>query len=482
MKEVSFKKLANFTPKQREARAALKKYKYLLFGGAKGGGKSHWLRWQLLELLLKWGLKGLTGVRACLFCEDYPTLKDRQVTKISKEFPSWLGKLKTNDIEGLHFAIDPKYGGGILALRNLDDPSKYASAEFAAMGVDELTKNVFDTFEQLRSILRWPGIEDVKFLAGTNPGEIGHAWVKQYFLDKEFPSEEQESDQFGFVQSMVTDNPYNSKTYLKQLSSIADPNLRKAYLEGDWNVFKGQFFSMWRANRNGSPYHVIPSYVPSNLDQIFGSMDWGFEPDSFAYHLHAVVKVSLPDASFERVITFAELYGNKQYPEDWAKDIKNLENGLNVVYRYGDPSAKNKAPLASARQSGGSSVFEEFKKSGINFLPGNNDRKNGYEAQRNWLREAPDGFPYWQCTEACRNLIKQIPAAVYDDNNSFLTKEGGEDHAREGVRYFLISRPFNRIKEVEKKVIPMMSTAYVRQMIAERNKPVGVGGYSIARK
>ena len=89
-------------------------------------------------------------------------------TKIKYEFPKWLGELGDSQTEGLSFVLKPPFGGGILALRNLDDPSKYASSEFAACAIDELTKNKREVFDQLRSIIRWPGIAHNPILAATH--------------------------------------------------------------------------------------------------------------------------------------------------------------------------------------------------------------------------------------------------------------------------------------------------------------------------
>ena len=44
------------------------------------------------------------------------------------------------------FRLHAQYGGGVLALRNLDDPNKYQDTRFAAIGIDELTKNPERTF------------------------------------------------------------------------------------------------------------------------------------------------------------------------------------------------------------------------------------------------------------------------------------------------------------------------------------------------
>lgn len=454
---VKFSKLANFTPRQIEANNAVNLYKYVLFGGAKGGGKSRWLRWELLKLLIKWGGQGLKNVRVGLFCEDYPTLKDRQISKIKNEFPK-IGELKDDRAEGLSFKLSSEYGGGILALRNLDDPSKYNSSEFAAIGIDELTMNPFEVFEQLRTVLRWPGIEDVKFIAGTNPGNIGHAWVKRYWIDRDFPDEEREKNLFCFVRSLPEDNPYNSKTYMEQLLSIADPEMRKAYLEGSWEIFKGQYFSMWREQKDFAPYHVIPQYMPTEFDEIYGSMDWGFNPDSFAYHLYAVSKISLETATFIRIRAFAELYNTRLYPTDWAKKIFAMEKALlpkgkTVCVRYGDPSAWNRDPIT------GTSVADEFKfidtvgrDYQITFTKANNDKLQGWTAFLTWLGEAPDGLPFFQVCDSCPNLKKQIPSMVRDKHNPNVVADGTEDHAVVAARYFLVSRPQNNI--AKKIVIP----------------------------
>jgi len=171
---INFSDLTGFHAKQVEATKAIDKYKYLLYGGAKSGGKSYWLRWALVRQLCKYAAQGHLGVRGALFCEDYPTLKDRQVNKIELEFPPWLGSLQTSNIDGLSFKARGKFGGWTIILRNLDDPSKYMSSEFAICAVDELTRNRKETFDQLRSIIRWPKIADTKFIAASNPGSVGH--------------------------------------------------------------------------------------------------------------------------------------------------------------------------------------------------------------------------------------------------------------------------------------------------------------------
>ena len=227
-----FTELAKFFPKQKEALEASKRFKFVLFGGSVGSGKSYWIRWSCVYWLIKFHQKyKIKGVRAGLFCEDYPSLNDRHLTKIKHEFPDWLGTFNQQRNE---FTLSEDLGGGIIAFRNLDDASKYLSVEFAVIAIDEINRNPKTTFDFLRSRHRWPGIKDVKFLAGCNP--LGEAWVKNMFVKRLFPPDEQEQYEFVYVPALPTDNPHLPKEYYKSLESLPEVQ-RKAYLEGNWDAF-----------------------------------------------------------------------------------------------------------------------------------------------------------------------------------------------------------------------------------------------------
>lgn len=229
---LDFSELSGFFPKQMEAAQASKRFKFTLFGGSVGSGKSRWIRWMAVYWLMDYYSRyGIKGVRAGIFCEDYPSLEDRQISKIKIEFPEWLGKYNQQRHE---FTLSPAYGGGIIAFRNLDDPAKYLSVEFAVIAIDEINRNPKSTFDMLRSRHRWPGIKDVKFIAGCNP--LGEAWVKNLWVKRIFPKEEQEQYEFVFVPALPTDNPYLDKSYYTALESLPETQ-RLAYLEGNWDAF-----------------------------------------------------------------------------------------------------------------------------------------------------------------------------------------------------------------------------------------------------
>ncbi len=253
----NFSDMVNLFEKQKEALNATKKFKFVLYGGSVGAGKSYLLRWACIYWLLYFAAKmNKDGVRAGLFCEDYPSLNDRHLSKIKTEFPDWLG---TYNEQRHEFTLAPEYGSGVLCFRNLDDPSKYLSVEFAIEAVDEVNRNPISMFTLLRTRLRWPGIKDVKFIAACNP--VGEAWVKNFWVKRLFPENEREEQEFFFVKALPTDNPHLDPSYFDSLRSLPEAE-RKAFLEGNWDAFESTM------DENG----FVPLITDSELERTYSSL------------------------------------------------------------------------------------------------------------------------------------------------------------------------------------------------------------------
>lgn len=395
------KDVAKFTPRQLEAIHNLDSglTKFLLYGGALGGGKSYFIRWFAVRFLMKVFIKyGFTFVNVMIACEDYPSLKDRQLQKIALEFPDWLGRSYNDHKEyGRCYILYPEYGSGVICFRNLDDASKYASAEFAAILVDELTKNVYDTFTFLRTRLRWPGLKDIEcpFVGGTNPGSVGHGWVKQLWMSGVFPDEFvfpiDYRSQFCYVPSKANDNPYLDATYWAMLNTLPI-HIRKAFKDGDWDTFVGQVFQEWSAF-----IHVIdPIPVPSSAP-IYMTFDWGFgAPFSVGWWWVD---------SEGRIYRFMEWYGWNGTPNEGvrltdmsiAEGIKKKEKefGLdgNRVIRLASHDCFNKKP---DYRGGGQAppTAEEFRKCGLTLRPTDPGREN--RVKQFHARLAVPAFPWKQ--------------------------------------------------------------------------------------
>lgn len=436
--QVKISELTHFSAKQKEASDLLKNYKYILYGGAMGGGKSYWLRWELVRLLLRWAKRGHTKVVVGLFCEDYPTLQDRHLSKISKEFPTWLGQSHGNHRDyGRCFILSAEYGSGVILFRNLDDSSKYQSAEFAAVAVDELTKNPRDIFTDLRTRLRWAGIDDVKFIGATNPGGIGHAWVKKEWMDNVHEVGEKEGHLFKYIPAKATDNPHLSPSYMDTLSGLPE-DLKKAFIEGDWDIFKGQYFTEWRREIHVCKVFDIPPHWPK-----FICGDYGYLKPSAIYWC-----ATNEDG---QVFIYRELYKTSLTFRTLAEEIITMTPpNEDIRYWVFDPAIwakgneKDGEPLKISGAEIMSQAYKEITNKFLNVIRGNNDRVNGWNQFRSLLKPFPKGETITaniQVFPTCHEFIRTFPALVYDSVHVEDVDSDGEDHAADSVRYGIMSRP-----------------------------------------
>lgn len=446
-KEVKFSEICNFQLKQMDCLKSVKDFTFTLYGGAAGGGKSYALRFIAVYLLLYYAKKyGLRGVRVGLFCEDYPALKERHLAKVQFEFPEWLGTLNRAEHE---FRLADSWGAGVLAFRNLDDPSKYLSSEFAAVLVDELTKNKRDAFDFLNMRRRWPGITDTKFVGATNPGGIGHAWVKKLWIDQDFEGENYDPKDFKFVPARAIDNKFLGAAYEKQLDQLSD-NLRKAYKDGDWNLFAGQYFTEWRESR-----HVIePFAIPEGWVK-FRCLDYGQVKPSAVYWCAVDYD--------GRIYVYRELYETGHtYPSLALKISDMTPHTEKIEYTVADTSV-----FDTSKESGRDGK-ELFAENGCPIIPANKNRIIGWNLVRQYLRQ--DMIKFFS---TCKQAIRTIPSLVYKEGTEDCDT-GGDDHSGDAIRYGLSSRPPLSVQNLETK----MPNIYANDPDAPWNKVSKTSGYN----
>lgn len=416
---VDFDAMCHFQPKQIEALKATYKYQFVLFGGARGPGKSYWLRWAAARETLSLFMNGVQRPRVGLFSTTYTSLQQRQASKIDIEFPSWLGKVCGDDKQGKGFHFKDRFGGGIISFCNLDNVDKYKSAEFAGVYVDELTENGPGILPVLMGSLRWPGVSRPKFAAATNPDGIGHLWVKSYWIDKVFPEELQSlKDEFCFISALPGDNKYLDEGYWRFLDSLPE-DMRKAWRDGDWNVFQGQFFNELSSAINGFPGCNVPD------GYTFISLDYGETAPSAAYWCRV-------DSS-GTIWVYREVYGAGMIYSALAKKLVDEGHNDRPVYVVASPDIFGKSKGTGVV---GAEVLSGFPY----YLPmrrADDDRVTGWRIMKEYIH---DGRLKISTTE-CPNFWRTAPSMVYDKSRTEDMDGRGEDHSAESIRYAIMSRP-----------------------------------------
>jgi len=336
------------------------------------------------------------------------------------EFPPSLG---TYNAQAHEFRLTPANGAGVLCFRNLDRVEKYQSAEFAAIGVDELTMNQRGVFDILRGSLRWPGIEDVRFMAATNPGGPGHLWVKELWIDRTFPPElEPFAHEFAYVPALPKDNPHLPGAYWEMLASLP-PDLARAWVEGDWDVFSGQMFSEWRRH-----IHVIePVEIPDHWQRWTGT-DWGYNKPFCNLWL-----ARDPDSDWR--VVYRELYQAGLTDPEQAERIKASEaQGEKIQIRLADPSMWTQRTLE--RQT--LSTAQVYERNGVRLTKADNDRMTGLRRVRDGLKvDEESELPRLLVFSTCTNLIRTLPALPRDKVRVEDVDTDAEDHAYDALRYAL---------------------------------------------
>lgn len=407
-------------PRQREF--LLSRTRHTAYGGVRGGGKSWAMRRKLVMLCL-----AHDGLNCLLMRRTLPELRENHVIPLLHELG---GIVEYNSTERVFLFPN----NSRLMLGYCDAPNdiyRYQGREYEVIGLEEATHFTFEQMQFMCTCNRTSrGDFKPRMYYTCNPGNVGHAWVKRLFIDRRFEQGETPED-YAFIPARIYDNRVLMQAdpgYIKQLEALPY-ELRRAHLNGDWDVFAGQFFGEFSRTEHVIREHAIPARW-----RRFRSMDWGYH-DPCCVLWHAIG----PEG---RIITYRELYVNKLRADEVASRIVELTADEAIAYTVASPDMWQKRGAVLTGEGGfvGESIAELFAKAGVPLTPADNSRVAGWQTMRGYLAHGEDGTPMWQTFERCENLIRTLPTLVFDKYNNEDVADG-EDHAAEALRYALMSRP-----------------------------------------
>lgn len=394
------------------------------------------------------------------------------------------------------------------AVRRDGDYWGYHGQEFPFIGWNELTKYPNDNlFEAMMSCNRssfrpedFPQYDEndveyflpeipLEIFATCNPFGVGHNWVKKRFIDKAplgrmfrtavnvFNPRTQRREEVVKTQvhmfGSYRENKYLSPEYIAELEQIKDPNKRKAWLGGHWDVLAGGMFDdVWDTR-----YHVLrPFQIPFNwrIDRAFDygsskpfSVGWWAESDGSPYQDHEGAWIPTVKGDLFRI---AEWYGwtgktnqgLRMLANEIASGIIERELAMGIHSRVKPGPADN----AIWNVDNGNSIAVDMAKPvklngktypGIEFIrsdksPGS--RIAGWERMRRFFDASkakkitnPDGtveivprdHPGLFVFSNCKCFIDQILNLLRDEDNPDDVDSDAEDHIADEARYKTMS-------------------------------------------
>ena len=412
-------------PKQIEFCKA--KNKYICYGGARGGGKSHISRIKMCLLALNY-----PGIQILILRRTLKELRENHVMQLQK----LLKGIATYKESTKEFVFP---SGSRIVLGYCDaekDVLQYQGQAYEVITMEEATMFTEFQFQALTESNRMSGNMKQDFTPRMyftcNPGGVGHQWVKRLFIDKDYRGSENPED-YMFIPSNVYENKYlmeHDPNYVRVLENLPEDR-KQAMLYGNWDVFDGQFFPEF--NRN---LHVIePFEIPEHWNRYI-ALDYGLD-------MFAVLFVAIDTKG--KAYVYNEIHKSNLIVSEARQVLKSYMRDKRYKDIYAPPDLWNR------NRDTGKSTAELFSEGGIIFSKAGNDRESGWLTVKEWIKprkirheqtgeliEGSDLYIFSNCT----NLIRCLPQLQHDEKNpnDVATEPHEITHITDALRYFCVSR------------------------------------------
>ena len=455
--------------------------KHTCYGGARGGGKS----WVVdLDACIK--ARQYPGIREVIVRRTLEDVRKNHIIPLRKMLMG-IAKFKQQD----RCFVFPN--GSVIEFQYYDsekDIDHFQGIEWQIIYIEEATQMEEQWLKNIATSCRGgPAEFPRRVLYTCNPGGPGHTYIKRLFVDRIYEDTERAED-YEFIQAKVTDNLYLMRTqpeYLDFLRALP-PKLRAAWLDGEWDVFEGQFFEDFRVEPDvrtairagcnmtkeelmaaGKWTHVIKPFMPKKNWQIYRSFDWGYHrPFSCGWWavdeegtIYRIAEYYGVQYSNGRVV---ENEGLKMTPDQVFAEIQRIEKEHpfligRKIHGVADPA------IWDAER--GDSIADVAEKYGVYFDPGDHARIPGWMQCHYRLQFDENGFPRMYVFDTCKEFIRTIPTLQYDKNKAEDLDSKQEDHAADEWRYMAMQFII-KAQPIHEEKYPMYGADPLNQMIYSR--------------
>lgn len=460
------------------------------YAGAAGAGKSDVLL--MYPITHQWiknpNFKGLFLRRTM------PELREeiipRSVTKL--KFEKYGGKFTKND------SVWEFESGALFFFGHCeheDDVHKYDSAQWNYVAFDELTsftewQYIYLTFERIRRDKAYPDLPAISRSA-SNPGNIGHAWVRKRFIDPAPKGmkiiEGRGGNKRIFIPATLSDNPHIDPEYGKSLDALPEAE-RQAKKFGSWDAYQGQVFEEFRdrqyPDEPENAIHVVDEFlIPEWWPKIY-IIDWGFRAQTWVgmgaispfRKLYIYREMSFTKAKIEEWAAYVKAYVDKESPRviKVCKSAGQDRGQEHTVQKQIEDALGSPVELTNNSRGtrvAGKLLLHEYLRWRKLYMPVK-DKEMYSEERAQWIfrnlgnnaynqymlrfatNESEEQIPKLQIFKNCTLLIDAIKSAVYSSTIKEDVAEYDGDDPYDGIRYMVdaAERFFGESQDLMKKV------------------------------